>query len=438
VTKALTDRQLKAYEKAAAPAKREEVPDRRLPGLYLIRQPSSNAMSWAVRYRSAGKPRKVTIGAYPKIDLKAARELGGKALRAAAEGRDPARQKQEAKGEAKRQAAEEKRAERDLFENVAVEFMKRHAVKNTRESSFLETARILGLKRTDGGWDETGNGVIADWKGRKVQEITKRDMIVLLNGIADRAPVMANRTLAALRKFSNWCVGQDILKDSPCNGIAPPAKEDSRKRVLTDDELRLVWNAADSDGYPFGPIVKLMALLGQRENEIARMRRNELDLDGKLWTLQASRTKNNEPHTVPLPDAAVAILKDKNLPKIESKEDFIFAGHQGKPPTAFSHAKRRMDEAIAAANNNKPIPDWVFHDLRRTLITGMARLRIALPVIEKVINHKSGTFRGIVGVYQHHDFAGEKAAALDAWSKHVLSIISGDHRSNVIDLMGAR
>ncbi|WP_325634867.1 site-specific integrase [Bradyrhizobium sp.] len=316
--------------------------------------------------------------------------------------------------------------------------MKRHAVKNTRESSFLETARILGLKRTDGGWDETGNGVIADWKGRKVQEITKRDMIVLLNGIADRAPVMANRTLAALRKFSNWCVGQDILKDSPCNGIAPPAKEDSRKRVLTDDELRLVWNAADSDGYPFGPIVKLMALLGQRENEIARMRRNELDLDGKLWTLQASRTKNNEPHTVPLPDAAVAILKDKNLPKIESKEDFIFAGHQGKPPTAFSHAKRRMDEAIAAANNNKPIPDWVFHDLRRTLITGMARLRIALPVIEKVINHKSGTFRGIVGVYQHHDFAGEKAAALDAWSKHVLSIISGDHRSNVIDLMGAR
>jgi integrase len=433
LTKALNDKRLASIEKAAAPASRQEIPDGLLPGLYLVRQPSK-AMSWAVRYRSAGKPRKVTIGAYPAIDLKAARDLGRKALRAAAEGRDPAGEKQEAKGEAKRQAAEEKRSERDLFENVAVEFMKRHAVKNTREGSFLETARILGLKLTDANqWDETGNGVIAEWKGRKVQDITRRDVNTLLDAIVDRgAPIMANRTLAAVRKLLNWCVSRDVIESSPATLIELPRKENSRKRVLTDDELRLVWNAADADGYPFGPIVKLMALLGQRENEIARMRWDELDLDGKLWTLPGSRTKNDEPHTVPLPDAAIAIFKA--LPRIKSKEDFAFAGHQGKPPTAFSHAKRRMEEAIAAANNGKQIPNWVFHDLRRTMVSGMARLRIALPVIEKVVNHKSGTFRGIVSVYQHHDFATEKRDALNAWVHFVLATVEG----NIVPLKARR
>jgi integrase len=437
--KALSDKRLEALERGAAPAARQEIPDGLLPGLYLVRQPSK-AMSWAVRYRAAGKPRKVTLGAYPAVDLKAARDLGRKALRAAAEGRDPAREKQETKGEAKRQAAEEKRAERDLFENVAVEFLSRHAVKNTRENSFTETARILGLKRGDvDGWDETGKGVTAEWKGRKVQDISRRDVIALLDAIVDRgAPVMANRTLAAVRKLFNWCVGRDIIEASPATLVELPGKENSRTRVLSDDELRLLWKAADGEGYPFGPVIKLMALLGHRENEIARMRWAELDLGGKVWTLSANRTKNNEPHTLPLPDAAVAILE--KLPKIKSGEGFVFIGRKGKPPTAFSHAKIRTDNAIAAANNNKPIPDWVFHDLRRTMVSGMARLHIPVAVAEKAINHKSGTFRGIVSVYQHHDFAEERRNAFDVWAKHVLSILSSDKakQSNVVEFRGAQ
>ncbi|WFU44202.1 tyrosine-type recombinase/integrase [Bradyrhizobium sp. CB82] len=434
MTKALSDKRLEALEKAAAPASRQEIPDGLLPGLYLVRQPSK-ALSWAVRYRNAGKTRKVTIGPYPAIGLKAARELGGKALRAAAEGRDPAREKQDAKAEAKRQAAEEKRAERDLFENVAAEFMKRHAVKNTREGSFLETARILGMKRTDAGeWEETGNGVIAEWKGRKVQDITRRDVVIMVDAIVDRgAPVMANRTLAAVRKLFNWCVGRDVINASPATLIEPPAKEDSRRRVLSDDELRLIWNAADTDGWPFGPIVQLMLLTGQRENEIARMRWNELDLDNAVWTLPANRTKNDEPHTVPLSDAVVSIIKA--LPKIKSKDDFVFVGRHGKAPTAFSHAKVRIDDAVTTANNGKEVPAWVFHDLRRTMVSGMARLGIALPVIEKVINHKSGTFRGVVSVYQHHDFAAEKRTALTAWASHVDGIMSGKApASNVVPM----
>jgi len=431
MTKALTDTRLEALEKAAAPASRQEIPDGFLPGLYLVRQPSK-AMSWAVRYRRAGATRKLTLGAYPAIGLKAARDLGRKALRAAAEGEDPARQKQESKAEAKRQAAEEKRAERDLFENIAVEFMKRHATQNTREGSYLETARILGLKRTDTGeWEKTGAGVIAEWDGRKVQDIAKRDVIALLDTIVDRgAPVMANRTLAAVRKLFNWCVGRDVITVSPATLIDPPAKEDGRKRALSDRELHVIWNAADADGWPFGPIVKLMILTGQRENEIARMRWSEVDLDGKLWTLPENRTKNDEPHSVPLSDVVVSILK--TLPEIKSKDGFVFAGRHAKPPSAFSHAKSRIDEAVTIANAES-IPAWVFHDLRRTMVSGMARLGIALPAIEKVINHKSGTFKGVVAVDQHHDFAAEKRAALEAWSRYVDALVNGSP-TNVVAL----
>src|SRR6266403_5773468 len=142
MTKALT---VKRIENADARPARQEIPDGLLVGLYLMVQPSG-AKSFAVRYRYAGQPRKLTLGAFPAITLEAARDIGGKALRAAAEGRDPATEKQAAKGDAKKQAAEEIRGKRDLFENVAREFIERHAMKQNRETTWRETARILGFR----------------------------------------------------------------------------------------------------------------------------------------------------------------------------------------------------------------------------------------------------------------------------------------------------
>ena len=435
MTKALTVRRIETVQ---ASSSRQEIPDGLLPGLYLVMQPSG-AKSFAVRYRHAGQPRKLTLGPYPAVSLEAARDLGGKALRAAAEGRDPAREKQNAKVEAKRQAEEEIRGQRDLFENVAREFIERHAMKSTRESSWRETARILGFRPSPDDPSklvETGGDVLSAWRGRKVHEIPKRDVIALLDGIADRgAPIMANRVLSAVRKLFNWCVARDVIQTSPCALVEPPAPERSRDRVLSDDELRLVWNAADADGWPFGPIVKLMILTGQRENEIAGMRWSELDLQDALWTLPSNRTKNEEAHTVPLSGAALEIIKA--LPHIKSSGQFVFTSRHGKPPSAFSHAKTRADEAIAEANKGKPLHAWVFHDLRRTMASGMAALSIQLPVIEKVLNHKSGTFRGIVGVYQRHSFAEEKRTALAAWASHIENVVSGVRPENVISLRKA-
>jgi integrase len=441
--KALT---AKRIENEPAGKSRKEIPDGLLVGLYLMVQPSG-AKSFAVRYRYAGQPRKLTLGAFPAITLEAARDIGGKALRAAAEGRDPAREKQDAKGDAKRQAAEEIRGKRDLFENVAREFIERHAMKNTREASWRETARIFGFKPDPAN---AGKLLVVEpqkgkpptllqlWNGRKVQDITKRDIIALLDIVRDRAPVMANRNLAAVRKLFNWCLARDVIQVSPCSLIEPPAPERSRDRILSDDELRLVWNAAGKDSSPFGPLVKLLMLTGQRLGEVGGMQWDELDLKNKLWTLPAERVKNGERHEVPLSDAAIKILTA--LPRIKTTKGFVFTTRRDAAVSGFSRAKTRLDLAILAGipKGAKAPEPWVFHDLRRTMASGMARLGIQLPVIEKVLNHTSGTFRGVVGVYQRHSFAEEKRTALAAWASHVATVVSGKQPANVISLSAVR
>jgi integrase len=431
MTKALTVRRIETVQPSSS---RQEIPDGLLVGLYLVVQPSG-AKSFAVRYRYAGAPRKLTLGAFPAITLEAARDIGGKALRVAAEGRDPAREKQAAKGDAKRQAAKAIRDKRDLFENVAREFIERHAMKQNRETTWRETARILGLRPSPDDPAELvdiGGDVMPAWRGRKIQDITKRDVIALLDTVRDRAPVMANRNLAAVRKLFNWCLARDIIQVSPCTLIDPPALESSRNRVLCDDELRLVWNAADGEGWPFGPLVKLLILTGQRLGEVSGMQWSELNLANRLWVLPAPRVKNNELHEVPLSDAAVAIIEA--LPRIKTAEGVVFAARRGAALSSFSRAKNRIDDAVAKANKGIPLANWVFHDLRRTMASGMAPLGTQLHVVEKILNHSSGTFAGVAGVYQRYDFYNEKRIALAAWASHVESVVSGKHPANVVAL----
>ena len=429
MTKALTALRIEAEKPTAA---RREIPDGLLPGLYLVVQPSG-AKSYAVRYRYAGAPRKLTLGAHPAIDLASARLLGGKALRVAAEGRDPAAEKQAAKGETKRAAIEEARGRQDLFENVARDFIERYAMKSTRESSWRETARILGLRPdADGKLVEIGGDVIPAWKGRKVQDITKRDVIVLLDAVNDRAPIMANRVLAAIRKLFNWCLARDVITVSPCRSVEPPAPENSRERILTDDEIKRLWSATEAEGWPFGPLVKMLLLTGQRLGEVSGMRWDEVDLDAKLWTMPPARVKNGQRHEVPLSDMAVEILRA--LPRIKTTKGFVFTTTRNVAVSGFSRAKDRLDASITG--DGETIDHWTFHDLRRTMASGMARIGIQLPVIEKILNHTSGTFKGIVGVYQRHSFADEKRAALQAWASFVQATVTGEQASNVVALRG--
>jgi integrase len=331
--------------------KRTEVADSRKPGLYLVIQPSGRK-SWAVRYRRVAdnKSRKLTLKGFPS--LATARRLAQAALDQAAEGRDPAAEKQAGK-----RAAE--RGDHDRIELVIADFIERYAKKNTRESTWRETERIL--KRE----------IEKRWKGRRVQEITRRDIIRALDDIAERGvPVMANRTLAAVRRLFNWCREKDLVQISPCEGVKAPSVERPRDRVLTDDEIRLIWITCDKlekgdlstkstklkDGWQFWPLIKLLILTGQRRSEVAEMRWSEIDLSRRTWVLPRQRVKNDTLHEVPLSDGAVAVLA--KLPRIKSDPGLVFTTTGRTPVSGFTRAKNRLDSMmlnVVAENEAKAL-----------------------------------------------------------------------------------
>jgi integrase len=163
-------------------------------------------------------------------------------------------------------------------------------------------------------------------------------------------------------------------------------------------------------------MVKLLALTGQRRDEVARMEWAEIDFGRRSWTLPRERVKTDQAHEVPLSDAAVAILEA--APRIAGSA-YVFTTAGDAPISGYSKSKRRLDVLLPT-----DMPAWRLHDLRRTAASGMARLGVNLPVIEKVLNHASGSFAGIVGVYQRHSFGDEKRAALNIWGEHVASLVT--------------
>ena len=148
------------------------------------------------------------------------------------------------------------------------------------------------------------------WGHKSIHEISKRDIVELISAIEQRgAPVAANKTLKTIKTFLRWCVGRAVLDQSPADGVPLPAKEVARDRVLTDPELAQVILAARTMGGPYGGIVELLALTGQRREEVAGSTWDEFDLDQRIWTLPKARTKNAKQHTVHLSAQAIAVLK---------------------------------------------------------------------------------------------------------------------------------
>jgi integrase len=415
-----------------APEKRREIPDDRITGLYLVVQPSG-AKSWAVRYRADGAPRKLTLGPYPAVDLATARKRAQEALGDLARGVDPAARKKAAK-EAHR--AEQSTADR--VDAVAALFVERYAKRTAGPLWARETERLLKVE------------VIPKLGAKRLGDVKRADIHDLLDGIVDRgSPFTANRTLAVLRRMCNWAIERGIIAASPVDKIKPPAVEDARDRVLSDDEIRLAEGAFGRIGWPFGPIARLLLLTGARRDEIAEGRWSEIDLAAKTWTVVKERSKNGVAHEIPLSDAAVLILQ--GLPRIGDKKDgFVFTTTGRSPVSGFSRAKAAIDKAIvealkeqAAERGDDPAEvkapaGWVLHDMRRTAASGMAGLGIAPHVVEAVLNHRSGTIKGVAAVYNRYSYAPEKRAALEAWARRLETIVTGGAASNVVELSAAR
>lgn len=432
---------------------RQEIADAGCRGLRLVVQPSG-AKSWAFRYLFAGKPRKLTLGALyagrgepPEAELDrpltvaAARKLATDAADRAMRGSDPAKAKRTSKQALRRQQHHEQLKDRDTVENVAREFVEKYAMVKTR--SWKHTAGTLGLKPDKNGRlirSASGGEVLSAWGDRSAHDITRRDVHALLDGIVSRgAPVKANRTLAAIRKMFNWAAGRDIIAASPCVGVTAPTKEISRDRILSDQELRLVWLASDKLGWPFGPQVRMLILTLQRRDEVTGMRRSEVS-DG-LWTLPKERVKNSREHQVPLAPEAVMLLN--SLPII-GRGEYVFTLTGNTPSVGFDGCRYQFDEEILTLQKQEALqrggdpdkvqqlPHWTLHDLRRTGASGMARIGIPLATIEKVLNHTSGSFGGIVSVYQRHTYASEMREALEKWASFVQDLVSGNATDNAL------
>lgn len=425
------------------PVKRVEYPDGGT-GLYLVVQ-SGGGKSWAYRYvrKQDGVRRKMTLGPVlllqdgeveppavlgQPLTLRGARELALLQQRQVQLSKDPAGLWQEQR--------RQKRSRSDRFEDVLEEFYERYVRTHNRASTAKETERLLNAK------------ALPIWKARPVAEITRKDVRELLDRTVENgARISANRLLAALRKFFNWCVERDLIPASPCVGVKPPSAENSRERVLSDLEIALVWRAAEAIGQPFGPFIRLLLLTGQRRQEVAKMRASELDIDKKIWTLSGVRTKNGDLHAVPLSKLAIDTLA--SVTRITGKPDYIFttgpspkASGDKAPPlvpvSGFSRAKSRLDAAILSAQKKnalengdepsevEPLPPWNFHDLRRTFTSGLASLGVPLPVAEIAINHRSGVLAGVVKTYQRYSYAAERRDAFERWAAHVEAVLHSE------------
>jgi integrase len=261
------------------------------------------------------------------------------------------------------------------------------------------------------------------WAGRSIHAISKRDVVEVISAVEQRgAPAAANKTLKSLKTFLRWCVGRAVLDQSPAEGVPLPAKEVARDRVLNDQELAQVILAARKVGGPYGGIVELLALTGQRREEVAGMRWDELDLAQRIWTLPKSRTKNAKEHVVHLSEQAIAVLQ-----RADNKGPFVFSVLGTNPFQEFSRRKRRLDQLSGVA-------EWRLHDLRRTCVSGMARLGVAPHVADKILHHQAGTISGVAAVYQRHEFLSERRQALELWGAHVGAILSEVRRENRIEL----
>lgn len=258
--------------------------------------------------------------------------------------------------------------------------------------------------------------ILPGWKTKPLSEIRRADVVSLLDKIEDeRGATTADRCLAAIRRFFAWQQARDDDFISPVvRGMArtKPA-EQARERILSDDEIRLLWNRSGQ----FADFCKLALLVPVRREKLATMRWADIDDDG-IWEISTEPREKVNPRWLPLPDAATAIIQRQ--PKIGEKPVWVFRGRTGGPLAGFSPLKRDLDAEMVKANDGKDIPHWTIHDLRRTASSLMARAGVRPDHKERTLGHK---IKGVEGVYDRHSYLDEKREALKALSEQVERIL---------------
>jgi integrase len=399
-----------------------ELFDTVMPGLAL-RINAKGRRSYFVMPRVNGKQVKRKLGTTVELTLAEARDKARDVFRDAARGIHPK------EGE-RRALREAERAQTNTFRSIAETYLED---KGKGGGANLRSRKQI-TRRLE-------NDIFPQWGSRPITEITKADVRELVEGMANDRPIAANRTLAVVRRIFNWACKRDRLDVSPAFGIDPPSVEESRDRVLTNDELSRLWVGFDKLGYPFAPLFKLVLLTGQRRSECAGMKWAEIE--GDQWTLPGKRTKNKADNTVPLSPLARKILDD--MPRIDNFEHVFSTGRKGdRPVSGWGKIKERLDKIVGQIVANEAgdeldmkkhaLPHWVIHDLRRTVRTNLPKLGITPDTAERVLGHAIG---GVRGVYDRHAYDEQKRHALEAWAQHVETLIGVNKKNNVVEIRHA-
>jgi integrase len=335
--------------------------------------------------------------------LAEARQAAATALAEVARGVDPRTEKRKAKVEAAQRS-------RDTVDRLTTQFLEWQA-KRLRPNSLRQLEHIVA------------DFVVPAWQGRDVHSIARRDALELTEAVAETRPIMANRLHSGLHRFFRWLCECDIIIASPMVGVPRPAPERARERTLSEREIVQLWHACDAVSDPARSWVRMLILLAQRRSETAGMRHSEID--GDLWHLPVERMKGRVPHVLPLPAQALAIIEA--LPQI-GDSDLVFTSNGRSPLDHFDRLKKEIDAEM------KPATPWTWHDVRRSTASALAGLGVAVPVVEKILAHRSGTFRGVTGTYQRHSFIPEMRTALERWSEHLDRLVRGVPATKIISI----
>ncbi|WP_046867480.1 tyrosine-type recombinase/integrase [Microvirga massiliensis] len=368
-----------------------------LPG-FGVRLRAGGKRVWIVQYRVGSKQRRVTVGTVEALDPDRARQAAKAALAKVQLGGDP----QTEKAEGRARAAVTLGA-------VSKRYLEERAKPNLKPRSYEEVERHLTRH-----W--------APLHELPIHKVLRATVAARLAEIAkENGRFASNRARASLSAMFSWAMGEGLVEVNPTIGTNKATEEVKRDHVITDAELKAIWQACQDDDY--GHIVRLLILTAQRREEVAAMTVGELDLaDQKvaLWSIPKERTKNGLPHDVPLSATAVAILN--SAPRREGRELLFGSGEGGFQ--GWSKAKAALDKRVAAAGVK--VRPWRLHDLRRTVATRMADLGTLPHVVEAILNHISGHKSGVAGIYNRATYAKEKREALNAWAAHVAGLLSGN------------
>ena len=351
--------------------------DSDVPG-FGLRVRSSGLRNYVFQYKVGGATRRIAIGTASAITVAQARKTASELHARVRLGFDPSSEKRERVSRAA-----------DTFGALAEKFLGQY---QAREATISEVTRHL-------------RKYAAPLHSRPVTAITLRDIAELLSWLdRESGTVTRNRVRSSLAMLFAWGMREGLATANPVIGTTR-STETSRDRVLTDNELRRVWNAAGDSA--FGKVVKMLILTGQRRNEIAKLEWREVDLERRTLTLAAERTKNKRAHVVPLGPTALALLAA--LPRTGESVFPYF--------NSWGYCKDLLDQKAG-------LFDWILHDLRRTTVTGMANIGIQPHVIEAVVNHVSGAKGGVAGVYNRASYAVEKVEALARWDAHLHELVT--------------